>query len=161
VAAYYLDSSALVKRYAAEIGTIWIRTITSQGAGHVLFVALIAGAEVVAAFARRERTRSLTAADAQQAISDFQSHFRAQYSVIALTKDIVERAMALAPRLSLRGYDAVQLATALTVNDELTHSGSTGITFVSADSDLNTAAAREGMLVEDPQAHSNSLDVKP
>jgi hypothetical protein len=28
VAAYFLDSSALVKRYVAEIGTAWIRRIT-------------------------------------------------------------------------------------------------------------------------------------
>jgi len=161
VAAYYLDSSALVKRYAAEVGTFWVRTIASPDASHVLFVALIAGAEVVAAVAKRERTGSLSATDAQQAISDFQNHFRAQYNVIALTRDIVERAMALAPRLSLRGYDAVQLATALTVNDELTQSGSTAITFVSADSYLNTAAAREGLRAEDPQVHPNPLDPKP
>lgn len=161
MAAYYLDTSALVKRYASETGTIWVRSVTSLGAGHILFVALISGAEVVAAIAKRERLSSLSSTDAQQAISDFQNHFQAQYSVIALTREIVERAMALAPKQSLRGYDAVQLAAALILNDELIASGSVPITFVSADNDLNNAAAQEGLAVEDPQAHPDPLDLTP
>src|SRR5258705_12171711 len=39
--AYFLDSSALVKRYVTEIGTIWIRTISSPSAGHTILVAQI------------------------------------------------------------------------------------------------------------------------
>ena len=150
-----------MKRYASETGTIWVRSVTSPGDGHILFVALISGAEVVAAIAKRERLGSLSSADAQQAISDFQNHFQAQYSVIALTQEIVERAMALAPKQSLRGYDAVQLAAALILNDELIASGNGPITFVSADNDLNNAAAQEGLAVEDPQAHPDSLDLMP
>lgn len=161
MAAYYFDTSALVKRYAVEVGTIWVRSITSPGAGHILFVALISGAEVVAAIAKRERMGSLSSTDAQQAISDFQNNFQAQYSVIALTRDIVERAMDLVPKRSLRGYDAVQLATALILNDESITSGSAPITFVSADGNLNNAAAQEGLAVETPQAHPDPRDLAP
>jgi predicted nucleic acid-binding protein len=71
VASYYLDASALVKRYAAEIGTTWVRVITSPSAGHSVIVALISGAEVVAAIAKRGRMQSLSSIDARQAISDF------------------------------------------------------------------------------------------
>jgi predicted nucleic acid-binding protein len=146
--AYYLDASALVKRYAAELGTTWIRGITSPDGGHSLLVALISGAEVVAAVAKRERMGSLRSTSAHQSISDFQNHFKAQYIVIALTREIIDFAMVLAPRRSLRGYDAVQLATALKLNDQVTTAGDAPITFVSADSSLNIAAAQEGLVVE-------------
>ena len=37
--AYFLDSSALVKRYVPEPGTGWVRTVTTPSAGHTLLVA--------------------------------------------------------------------------------------------------------------------------
>jgi predicted nucleic acid-binding protein len=161
VAAYYFDTSALVKRYAAETGTIWVRSVNSPGASHILFVALISRAEVVVAIAKRARVGSLSSTDARQVLSDFQNHFQAQYGVIALTREIVERAMTLAPRRSLRGYDAVRLATALTLNDELIGSSSGAIAFVYADTDLNNAAAQEGLAVEDLHAHPDPRYLAP
>ena len=35
--AYYMDSSALVKRYANETGSLWIRSRQAPQAGHDLF----------------------------------------------------------------------------------------------------------------------------
>jgi hypothetical protein len=120
---------------------------------------LIAGAEVVAAIAKRQRVGSIKSTDALQAIADFSSHFRREYSVAPLTPQIVDRAMAIAPIRALRGYDAVQLSTALTVNEELTAAGIAPITLVSSDIDLNTAAAQEGLMVEDPGAHLDPHDL--
>ena len=37
--AYYFDSSALVKRYAAETGSLWVRSLTDPEAGHNIFTA--------------------------------------------------------------------------------------------------------------------------
>lgn len=34
--AYFLDSSALVKRYVAEMGTVWVRAITAPSAAHTI-----------------------------------------------------------------------------------------------------------------------------
>jgi len=41
VAVYFLDSSAVVKRYVQETGTGWIKTIADPAAGHFLYVARI------------------------------------------------------------------------------------------------------------------------
>ena len=49
MAGYFLDSSALVKRYIQEPGTNGVRDLCSPTAGHVLYIARIAGAEVIAA----------------------------------------------------------------------------------------------------------------
>jgi hypothetical protein len=46
--AYFLDSSALVKRYAAETGTAWMTSLIDPAAGNVIYVARITGVETVA-----------------------------------------------------------------------------------------------------------------
>jgi len=51
--AYYCDSSALVKRYANETGSLWVRSLTDPQAGNDIFIAHITGIEVVAAIARK------------------------------------------------------------------------------------------------------------
>jgi hypothetical protein len=54
-----------------------------------------------------------------------------------------------------------KLATALALNAEVTASAGSPISFVSADSDLNNAASHEGLLVEDPHAHTDPGDFNP
>jgi predicted nucleic acid-binding protein len=73
--AYYCDSSALVKRYANEPGTLWVRSLTDPQAGHDIFTAHITGIEVVAAIARKTRIGDIFEPDAAAAIRAFKSHF--------------------------------------------------------------------------------------
>jgi hypothetical protein len=42
VAVYFLDSSALVKRYFKETVTAWVRRLTRQAASNDIYVASIA-----------------------------------------------------------------------------------------------------------------------
>jgi predicted nucleic acid-binding protein len=55
VTEYYLDASALVKHYADEAGSVWIRQITDREAEHIIMVAEITLAEVAAALAAKHR----------------------------------------------------------------------------------------------------------
>jgi hypothetical protein len=61
--------------------------------------------------------------------------------------------MLLARSHGLRAYDAVQLATALDIHREHRQASLAPITLVSADQELNAAAATEGLAVDDPLAH--------
>ena len=61
--------------------------------------------------------------------------------------------MTLAETHGLRGYDAVQLAAAHEVNAVYGVHGLPSLTVVSAASELNAAAVREGLLVDAPNAH--------
>jgi predicted nucleic acid-binding protein len=54
VSLYFLDSSALVKRYVAEAGSSWIQSLAEPTAGHALFIARITWIEVLSALARRQ-----------------------------------------------------------------------------------------------------------
>ena len=77
---YYFDSSALVKRYASEVGSPWVINLTDSQSRNDVFTALVTGAEIVAAVARKARMGSITLHDATAASAAFKSHFRTDYS---------------------------------------------------------------------------------
>ena len=91
--------------------------------------------------------------DATAAIHTFKSHFTTQYQIVLMTTVIVDRAMELAEKHRLRGYDAAQLASALVVHAELAASRVSELVFISADADLNDVAQAENLSVQNPNNH--------
>jgi predicted nucleic acid-binding protein len=152
---YFFDTSALVKRYALEDGRKWVQSVTDPVVANPIYIARIAGAEGIAAFMKKVRDGKIISADADRFMSDFRFDFANQYQIIEITESVVARAMALIQSHKLRGYDGVQLAVALTVNDLMLSigmpRGMSSLPLVSADDDLNAAAAAEGLMVEDPR----------
>ncbi len=71
MAAYYLDTSALVKRHVAETRSLWIISITDPIAQHDLYTGLITGPEMIAALFRRVRTGAIDQGAATRASNDF------------------------------------------------------------------------------------------
>lgn len=61
---YFLDSSALIKRYVTETGSAWLTNLIEPTSGNRLYVARITAGEVVSAIKRRERSGNLNATDA-------------------------------------------------------------------------------------------------
>jgi predicted nucleic acid-binding protein len=148
VAAYFLDTSTVLKRYVQETGTAWVQALAAPSARHSLFVVRITLAESVAAITRRERGGSITPQDAATAVADFRLDFARQYRVVEVSAGLVAEAALLARRHALRGYDAVQLAAVLEI-----HATDPSLTLLSADAELNTAATAEGVSVDDPNKH--------
>ena len=71
--AYFVDSSALVKRYVRETGTAWVRSITRRRSSTNIYITLITAVEVTSAIARR-RGVTLSAAQASSLLSRFRKH---------------------------------------------------------------------------------------
>jgi predicted nucleic acid-binding protein len=153
MASYFCDSSGLVKRYASEVGTAWVQSITDPAAGHIIIVSRITGAEVVAAIWRKVREGTISAAGATLMSDDFKDHFRHQYRVVEVRAGVVEEAMNLVPQHGLRGYDTVQLASAKLLHLRRQAAGLPALTFVSADDALLVAAQAEGLTTENPNNH--------
>ena len=153
MASYYLESSALVKRYVVETGTAWIRGLSAPFSGNTLFIAQITGVEAVTAITLRARRGATSPGDAATAIANFRRDFALGYFAVPITLAVIGRAMDLTETHGLRGYDAVQLATALQVQAQRQANGLPAIVFVSADNNLNAAATAEGLSVDDPNAH--------
>jgi predicted nucleic acid-binding protein len=152
LAAYFLDSSAVVKRYVSKTGTAWVSGITAATVNKVYLVRLTL-VEVISAITRKARGTGITTAGAAIAVANFRRDFVNQYAKVDLSPTLIEYAADLAETHALRGYDAVQLAAALEVNIERAAIGLSAITLISADAALNVAAAAEGLAVDDPNAH--------
>ena len=147
---YFLDSSALIKRYVVEIGSPWIKTLTDSQTGNSLLLVRITWVEVLSAFARRQREGGITAAEVAALIAKFRSEFNSRYRVIEVDLALVERAGELIVQYPLRAYDAVQLASALRVQSLLTSMPETQLIFVSADNRLLNIAQSAGLAIDNP-----------
>jgi predicted nucleic acid-binding protein len=154
LAVFFLDSSALVKRYLSETGTAWVESLFDAGAGHTVFIAAVTGVEIVAAITRRARGGTIPPPDAAAACVQFRADLSVDYQAVELAASLLARAMDLAEAGGLRGYDAIQLASALALHAVRSASGLPALTFVSADTELNAAATAEGLAVEDPNTHT-------
>jgi uncharacterized protein len=151
--AYFVDSSALVKRYVQETGTSWVRGITRRSPSTVIYIARITAVEVPCAIARRRKGRTITPRRASSILHRFRQHLAGRYNVAQITTALLDDATRLGVKHALRAYDAVQLAVALEVNRFHQAGGSGPVTLVSADQALNDAALVEGLAVDDPRSH--------
>jgi predicted nucleic acid-binding protein len=113
VAAYFLDSSALVKRHVRETGTTWVRNLTRRGTPDSIYVVSITAVEVTSAVARRRQGGGLPAARASAILARLSKHLSGRFLVLEITPALLADAARLANRHALRAYDAVQLAAAL------------------------------------------------
>lgn len=140
---YYMDASAVVKLYIEEAGSERIREIVFSESNNV-FISKITAAEVVAAFSRRQRMKDITEENYGEVFADFLLDYERLFAKSEVTDSVIAIAIELTRRQFLRGYDSVQLASAITLNTEINE----GLTFISADVELNNAAKTEGLAVE-------------
>jgi len=148
---YFLDASAVVKRYAEEAGSAWVRQITDPQAQNTILLAEITLAEVTAALAAKQRApKGITLEQRNRVLSRFFQDCDEHFTLVSIDRSVIDRAVDLAQRHRLRAYDAVQLATALEANAITQAQALPALTFVAADTDLLTAAAAEHLSVENP-----------
>jgi uncharacterized protein len=135
----YLDASALVKLYVSEPGTDEIRRLVEGALG--VGTVTITRAEVAAALAKAARLGALPRGEAQAAGNLFRKEWK-DLSRLPVTEPLLDRAAELAWEHGLRGYDAVQLAAALSWQEAL----EAPVTLATFDRDLWAASARLGLL---------------
>lgn len=150
MATFYWDTSALVKRYAQETGTVWVRTKTNPIINNEIYTVRITGVEMIAALFRKVKTRQISQYDADLFAYNFRLDWQQQYQIIEVTVRVSELAMNLAEKHGLRGYDSVHLAAALVIQEMRKTMNLPALTFVSADEEQNQAAKNEGLFIENP-----------
>ena len=155
MAAYFIDSSALVKAYIIETGTVWMRSIVDDE-DNVVHIASLTQVEIISAFTRRFRRGDITQAEIDAACDESQLDIANQFEIVQVTDLVIKEAANLAKSRGLRAYDADQLAAALDTKGlvtQATEDQSMELILLSADIDLNAAAAAEGLKVKDPNNH--------
>jgi len=153
VSHYYLDASALVKRYVDEVGSDWLQATIVHAEPALLFTSRMTIVEVISAFARRAREGSLSSDEFATARGAFRGDCLDEYQIMPPTMTVIDLACALLEQHPLRAYDAMHLATALGAQQFLTAQGYPPLTFLSADERLNNAATAEGLEVDNPNQH--------
>ncbi len=133
----FLDSSAIAKRYIQEPGSDRVEEILSTSSS--LGVSVICPSEVVSTLCRRLREASLTSDQygrAKEALfADIDSA-----SVVAITGEVVRRAVELLEQWPLRSADSLHIACAAEWSADL---------FVSADERQCAVARSYGLKVEE------------
>jgi predicted nucleic acid-binding protein len=132
----YLDTSALIKRFVAEKGSLLVQTIVSRSES--VATAKIAYAEVYAGLTRKYREGHLSKNQYALACRQFESDWHA-YIRVDLVDDVLLLARDLIQRHPLRGFDAIHLASALSLKATLNED----ITFAASDNRLLRAAEAE------------------
>jgi predicted nucleic acid-binding protein len=134
----YLDASALVKRYVAELGSAEVSAAISRA--QVTGTSLLSRAEVEAALARAVRVHALTQEEALASLQVFRNEWP-DLMRVQVTEMVVARAGAFAWDHGLRGYDAVHLAAASGWQDALGER----VTLATLNKDLWTVAESVGL----------------
>jgi uncharacterized protein len=135
----YVDASALVKRYVAEVGSGEVNALIAGASG--VGTAVISHVEVSSALAKAARMRLFSREEAASALKVFNSEWESLIR-LQLTEVLISRAATLAWEHGLRGYDAVHLAAALFWQDML----GDPVTLASYDRQLWEAAKVTGLI---------------
>ncbi|MBI4588220.1 MAG: type II toxin-antitoxin system VapC family toxin [Candidatus Rokubacteria bacterium] len=133
----YLDTSALVKLYVDEEGSPMIRSAIEQAG--LIATSAIAYIEARAAFARRRHEGGLSAGDYRRIIRDLDADW-SHCLIVEVTDPLIREGARLVEAHRLRAYDAIHLASAVTVHRRLAEP----VVFASWDLDLEKVARREG-----------------
>jgi len=149
LSAYFVDTSALCKRYIAEVGTAWVQSQLEPSAGNLILISQLAILEMMTLLARRQRENSITTNAFVIHKNNFLLHADSEYLVIPVDDKAWLRARDLALKHPVRSLDAIQLASALEAAQAL---GAKPV-FVSADERLLAVAAAEGFSVDNPNIH--------
>jgi uncharacterized protein len=151
---YFLDSSALAKRYVTEQGSAWIQQLTDVAAGHLLVVSRLTWVEVISALSRLRREQTLSVVDVDNVLQAFAYDWKVQYQIVEFDEFVAHEAGELLKRHPLRAYDAVQLASAYRLLRALGQNVAYPYTFLTADNRLLLAAQHEGLLADNPNKYS-------
>jgi len=112
----YLDTSSLVKLYVEETASSEVAEQVSGAS--IAATSMVAYAEARAAFARRFRESAFTPEQYTRIKEVFTEDWNG-FFILGVTNELVCSAGELAEKHALRGFDAIHLASALTLRQEL------------------------------------------
>lgn len=143
---YFIDTSALAKRYVIEKGTVWVAGWIDAATGNIIVIAETTPVEMLSVLTRRRKEGTISATDAATLENDFLVHLERDYLIVPMESAILLQARTYVKTYTLRALDSIQLASAEHAKTLL----SDPISFISADNNLLAAAAAEGFVIDNP-----------
>ena len=146
---FYLDTSAIVKRYRNEPGTEAIdRLFGVPQTGTEFYTSFLTTLELTSSILRLVKGGQLGQPRADNVLARYRQDSQGTIQIWPLTDAIVNGAVRVVEQHQLRSGDAIHLATATTIF-RLAPASETVL--VSSDRELLDSAMQSGMSVLDPQ----------
>ena len=148
---FYLDASALAKRYVVEQGTLVVNHLFRRVARDAMMCLTLGTLEVISVFVRKKNASAIPDPVFRQAMTDFRSEVidAANFTKIPATDLVVNAAAPLVAKHALNATDAVILRSVLDLVATL-HPTGDALVLVTSDQRLLRAAQAEGVLTFDP-----------
>lgn len=136
----YLDTSALVKLYIEEAGSQEVKRAVEEA--RIVSTSRVAYVEARAGIARKYRERELSKEEHDQVVEDLIRDWD-NYFIVEVSESVAKLGGTLTERQSLRGFDAIHLASALLLRNRTR----LDVSFSCFDERLKAAAKAEGLMV--------------
>ena len=154
---FYLDASALAKRYVPETGSPQVHAILDTVPGQRIYILNVSAGELVSILVRKRNAGSISAAYFGQAFVDFETEILHAADV---RKQSVSNRLALAslPLIvahSTNSTDALTLKSALALARKARTAGD-NLVLVASDQRLLRAAQAEGLVTFNPETQDHA-----
>jgi predicted nucleic acid-binding protein len=144
---FFLDASALAKRYVPERGSAQVSAIIDAVPGGRLYLLIIGTGEIVSILVRKRNAGVLSEAYFRQALANFESEIvrPADITKLSVTSRLVTASLPLIVAHSINSTDAPIIKSALAVARRLRAAGD-DLVLVASDQRLLRVAEAEGLV---------------
>jgi len=155
---FYLDASALAKRYVPETGSPQVDAILDATPPRRIIVLNVGAGEVVSIFVRKRNAGLLSASDFGQALAGFEAEIiaAARVTKLPVTNRLAWSSFPLIAAHSINSSDAVLLKSALNLARRLRRA-SDDLVLVASDQRLLGAAHAEGLSTFNPESQDHAV----
>lgn len=154
---FYLDASALAKRYAPETGSALVDAILDHVPAGRIYVLNVGAGEVVSILVRKKNAGLIPAAYFAQALLNLEGEIvrPADVSKLPVTNRLATSSFSLIVAHSINATDAVTLKSALAIAGKL-RAGGGDLVLVASDQRLVRAAQAEGLSTFNPESQDQA-----
>jgi predicted nucleic acid-binding protein len=154
---FYLDASALAKRYVPESGSLLVDEILDNVAGDRLYLLNVGVGEVVSILVRNRNVGRITDAYFGQVLIDLESEIVRSVGInkLPIGNRLATSSFALIVAHAINSTDAIVLKSALAIAQKL-RSGGNDLVLVASDQRLLRAAQAEGLTTFNPESQDHA-----
>ena len=154
---FFLDGSALAKRYVPEIGSALVDGIMGTVAEQRIYLLNIAYAEVVSVLVRKKNAGAIPAALFNQALLDLEREVVRSLGkhLLSFDNSVASDALVFIVKHATNSTDAIVLRVALDIA-QLLRAGGDDLVLVASDMRLLRAAQAEGLTTFNPESQDQA-----
>jgi predicted nucleic acid-binding protein len=155
--AFYLDASALAKRYAPENGSAQVDAILDAVSGNRVYVLNVGVGEVVSILVRKRNAGRISPSDFGEAVVKLDTEIARAADVkrVSVSNRLALSSFSLIVTHSINSTDAIMLRSALVIARKL-RAGGDDLVLVASDQRLLRAGQAEGLITFNPESQDHA-----